>query len=63
VTTVCQAHITNEPIKLKIIEEKEKEYGREIKEESEQSRALQISFYSMFTLYPVLTSSANLQFE
>jgi hypothetical protein len=54
-------HITNETIK--IIEEKEKEYGREIKEESEQSRALQISFYSMFTLYPVLTSSANLPFE
>jgi hypothetical protein len=39
VTTVCQAHITNEPIKLKIIEEKKKEYGREIKEEAEQSLA------------------------
>lgn len=50
------------------MEEQEKEYGREIKEEAEQSRteqskASQISFYSIFTLYPVLTSSANLQFE
>jgi len=32
-------HITNETIKLKIIEEQEKEYGREIKEEAEQNRA------------------------
>jgi hypothetical protein len=39
VTTVCQAQITNEPIKLKLIEEKEKEYGRAIKEEAEQSLA------------------------